>query len=57
MVYYSGSFPNEFAIMLRERRSQMLLQMQGDTVALEGKMITRGKRKKQVHDQENKNRE
>ena len=46
MVYYSGSFPNEFAIMLRERRSQTLLQMQGDAVALEGNLITRGKIKK-----------
>ncbi len=57
MVYYSGLFPNEFSIMLRERRSQNLLQMQGDAVALEGNLITGGKIKKQVHEQENKNRE
>ncbi len=57
MVYYSGSFPNDFSIMLRERRSQTLLQMQGDAIVLEGNLITGGKIKKQVHDQENKNRE
>ena len=43
MDYYSGSFPNEFAIMLRERRSQTLLQMQGDAVALEGNLLAGGK--------------
>jgi len=46
MVYYSGSFPDEFAIMLRERRSQTLLQMQGDAVGLEGNLITSGNIKK-----------
>ncbi len=46
MVYYGGAFPNEFGIMLRERRSQTLLQMQGDVVALEGNLITGGKIKK-----------
>ena len=43
MVYYLRSFPNEFAIMLRERRLQTLLQMQGDAVALEGNLLAGGR--------------
>lgn len=56
-VYYSGSFPDEFAIMLRERRLQMLIQMQGDAVGLEGNLITGGKIKKQVYESDNRNRD
>ena len=57
MVYYSGSFPDEFAIMLRERRSQTLLQMQGDAVALEGNLMAGGKIKKRVYGPDNRNRD
>ena len=55
MVYYGGAFLNEFGIMLRERRSQTLLQMQGDAVALEGNLITGGNIKKQVYEPDNRN--
>ena len=55
MVYYSGSFPDEFAIMLRERRSQTLLQMQGDAVALEGNLLAGGKIKQLIYEPDNRN--
>ena len=56
MVYYSGAFPNEFSIMLRERRSQTLLQMQGDAVALEGNLLAGGKIKQLMQEPDNRNR-
>ncbi len=55
MVYYSGAFPNEFGIMLRERRSQTLLQMQGDVVGLEGNLVSGENIKKKVYEPENRN--
>ncbi len=55
MVYYLGSFANDFSIMFRQIQSQTLLQMQGDVVALERNLMMGGNIKKQLKDQENRN--
>ncbi len=52
IVYYSKPFPNEFS-----RRSQTLLQMQGDAIGLEGNLIMGGNIKRQLQEHENRNRD